>query len=250
MALHPDFLSKPLAHRGLHDVANGIAENSLAAFARAIRHGYGIELDIQPSRDQNAIVFHDKMLDRLTDKSGAVSALTAAELGQIRLKGGADNIPDLREVLKLVNGCAPLLIEIKDQHGRLGPTSGALEAEIARQLSDYRGPVAVMSFNPNAIAMFSRYAPQVSCGLVTANFAHSAWDFLPSERRAELAKIPDVQRLNANFISHDRGDLASKRVAELKALGVKILCWTVRSKQQEARARNFADNITFESYLA
>jgi len=104
--------------------------------------------------------------------------------------------------------------------------------------------------NPNAIDMISQYAPQVSRGLVTANFSYSKWDFLPAERRAELNKIPDAQRLNASFISHDWGDLANKRVAELKALGMNILCWTVRSKQQEMQARNVADNITFESYLA
>jgi len=251
MPLHPDFLTKPLAHRGLHDRSKGIPENSPAAFQAAIDAGYGIECDLQLSADGKAMVFHDDRLDRLTEATGPVRGHTAADLGEIKLKDGDDFIPTLTELLAQVKGRVPLLIEIKDQDGKLGPDTGSLEADTARLLADYDGPVAVMSFNPHAIAYMREYAPDLALGLVTCNFAaEEEAAALPADYAAALSEISDYDRVGACFISHDHRDLHRPRVAALKKAGAAILCWTIRSKEQEDAARKVAQNITFEGYLA
>ncbi|MBZ0128247.1 MAG: phosphodiesterase [Rhodobacteraceae bacterium] len=249
MPLHPAFLTRPLAHRGLHDRRNGIIENSVSAFRAAIAAGYGIELDIQMSADRRAMVFHDEWLDRLTHQTGPVNAHRAATLRAMPLKDSADAIPTLAEVLELVAGRVPLLIEIKDQDCTLGPHTGALEADTARLLAGYAGPVAVMSFNPHAIGVMRAIAPSIAAGLVTDPFDPAEWPDVPTERLQALAAMPDLARLRADFISHNRADLHSPVVAGVKANGLAVLCWTVRSPEQEAEARRVADNITFEGYL-
>ena len=149
----------PIAHRGLHDRAAGIVENSRAAFEAAIAAGYGIEMDIQRSADGEAMVFHDYEMLRLTDAPGLIHDYTAAALGRIALKGGGETLPTLADFLALVAGRTPLLIEVKDQDGALGPGVGPLERRIAALLADYPGEAAVMSFNPHSVAVFAEAAP-------------------------------------------------------------------------------------------
>lgn len=247
-----DFLRLPLAHRGLHDRAQGRPENSLAAFRAAIAAGFGIELDVQPSADGGAMVFHDETLDRLTARKGPVAALPAEELGRIPLSGGEEGIPTLAQVLALVAGRVPLLIELKDQSGSLspghGPDAGRLEAAVAAELADYDGPVAVMSFNPHSMARLQDQAPGVARGLVTCDFAADDWPGVDPADLAALRGIPDLERVGGSFISHDVRDLDAPAVARIAGAGHDILCWTVRSAAQEGRARDHAQGITFEGY--
>jgi len=244
------FLHAPIAHRALHDKAAGRIENSRAAVRAAVAAGYGIEIDVQLSADGVAMVFHDYELDRLTGESGPVRARTAAELGQIGLTGGGEGIPTLAEVLGDVDGKVALLIEIKDQSRAMGPEVGPLERAVADALTGYDGPVAVMSFNPYSVAAMKEAAPEVVRGLTTAAFVDRAARALPEARRAHLAAIADFDAVGASFISHDARDLANPRVAELKRNGVPILCWTIRSPRAEKKAREVADNVTFEGYPA
>lgn len=244
------FLERPIAHRALHDVAAGRPENSRAAIAAAISAGYGIEIDLQLSSDGVAMVFHDERLERLTGARGLLGARDAAELSALKLKGGDESIPTLSEVLELVAGRAPLLIEIKDQDGALGPDVGPLEQATAEALRGYAGPVAVMSFNPHSVARMARLAPQVPRGLTTEAYAAENWPGVPGSRLEELRRIPDYARTGSCFVSHDWKDLAAPRVAELKEQGAAILCWTIRTPEQEAQARRVAQNVTFEQYLA
>lgn len=250
MPLPDVFRTRPIAHRGLHDVSRGIAENSRAAFQAAIAGGYGIEFDLQMSADGEAMVFHDHDLHRLTGRHGAVRGLSATALGRIAQTVGGEGIPALAEVLALVAGQAPLLIEIKDQDGALGPSVGALEARVAELLRHYPGPAAVMSYNPHAVAAFSRAVPQIPVGLATGDFAASHWPLVPQARRRELAAMEHLAQTGASFISHGFRDLASLAVARARTAGLAILCWTIRSPEQERVARKFADNITFEGYAA
>lgn len=244
------FRQIPLAHRGFHDSAAGRPENSPAAFEAAIAAGYGIELDLQLSADGQAMVFHDETLERLTHETGAVNKRTAAELGRIALKDGSDTIPTLAEVLALVRGRTPLLIEIKDQSLAMTQTDGRLEAATARALQGYKGPVAVMSFNPHAVAAFADHAPDTPRGLTTSACRPGDWAPLPAETCDRLRSIPDYDRVGASFVSHEAGDLASPHIARLRAKGATILCWTITNAEDEARARKFAHNITFEQYGA
>lgn len=248
--LHADFRRIPIAHRALHDVTDGRPENSRAAIRAAISAGYGIEIDLQLSRDGRAMVFHDYKLARLTGEKGVVQQREAADLAQIGLIGGDEGIPTLREVLDLVAGRVPMLIELKDQHGQMGVTDGRLEQAVAEDIEGYDGPVGLMSFNPNSVVELAKLAPGLPRGIVTENYPLKHWLGLKSSVRKRLRTIPDYDRAKACFVSHSVNDLNNPRLDELKGQGASILCWTVRSEAQEVEARKRADNITFEGYLA
>ena len=243
------FLGAPIAHRGLHDRAKGVIENSRAAAEAAIAAGYGIELDVQMTADGEAVVFHDDAMPRLTGEPGLVRDYSVAALGRIGLKDGAETVPTFAEFLALVAGRVPLLVEVKDQDGALGPDVGALEARVAALLAGYPGEAALMSFNPHSVAAFASLTPDRPRGLTTCAFDTADWS-LPDYRRAELAALTNAERTGAAFVSHDRRDLDNPAVARLKAEGLPILTWTVRSAGQEAEARRVADNVTFEGYRA
>lgn len=248
MRLPQSFLTTPLAHRGLHDRANGIIENSRDAFQAAIARGYGIECDLQLSADNQAMVFHDYDLMRLADKSGPIQGFTALELGRTRLTGSQNTIETLPAILELVAGQVPLLIELKDQDGAMGPRIGELEQQTATALRDYHGDVAVMSFNPHSTARLKALLPQLACGIVTSSYRYEDWP-LPKDVCDHLREIPDFDKSGASFISHDAADLERPRVAELKAQGANILCWTIKSKNEADQALKVAENITFEGFL-
>ncbi|MGC3940028.1 glycerophosphodiester phosphodiesterase family protein [Roseobacter sp. EG26] len=249
VSLPEEFLTRPLAHRALHDVTAGRPENSRAAIRAAIVAGYGIEIDVQMSADESAMVFHDDDLDRLAMATGPVRVQTACALEKIELRGGSEAIPRLAEVLELVAGQVPLLIEIKDQDGEMGANVGALERAVTADLAGYDGPVAVMSFNPNSVRHMADLCPEIPRGLVTDAYQVQDWP-LSEETCALLRGIPDYDAAGCSFISHNHKDLRRPRVMELKASGAAILCWTVKSPQEEERARQIAQNITFEQYLA
>lgn len=244
------FLTKPIAHRGYHERGQGRPENSRAAFRAAIEAGYGIELDVQQSADGAAMVFHDYDLGRLTGQSGPVRGRSAAELTHIQLSdAGGETIPSLTEILDLVAGRVPLLIELKDQDGGMGPDIGPMEAAVARALEGYAGPVALMSFNPHSAARMAELMPDTARGLVTDGYDPADWP-LSAETCDRLREIPDFERIGASFLSHSVHDLTRPRVQALRAVGTPILCWTVRSAEQDRAVRAHADNVTFEGYAA
>lgn len=247
--LDPSFLTVPLAHRAMHDLAQGRQENSLAAAQAAVDHGYGLEIDLQLSADGIAMVFHDYELDRLTNATGPLGTRTAHELGQAMLKTGNEGIPTLAQLLRVVAGKVPLLIEIKDQDGAMGPNTGQIERATAADLQHYKGPVAVMSYNPHSVAAMRLAAPDVVCGLTTSPFEPKIWTHLAAPIRDRLRAIPDFANVGASFISHAHYDLGAAPVTALRAAGVPVLCWTIRSAAEAAATNGKADNITFEGYL-
>ena len=225
-------IERPFAHRGLH--GHGRIENSRSAFAAAIAAGHGIELDVQLSADHEAIVFHDYVLDRLTERAGRIDSLNAAELGQLALKGSADRIGTLPEVLSLIGGQAPLLIEVKSPGRRVDALSGA----VLRAVRDYIGPVAVMSFNPQIGAWFARHAPDVLRGLVVTEAGEP--------RRRRLARRFALWRSRPDFLAYDVRDLPSRFAARQRARALPILTWTCRTAEQRAIAASHADQIIYE----
>lgn len=247
--LPPGFFARPVAHRGLHDRAAGRVENTLSAVRAAADRGFAIEIDMQLSADGQAVVFHDETLDRLTAERGPVRARTAAELARIPVAGGGgDAIPTLGDVLAAVVGRAPLVIEIKDQGGRLSTEGvGPLEAAVVRALADYRGPVAVMSFNPASMAEAARLAPALPRGLVAC--AADGWDEdLPPARLAALARLEEFEAVGAAFASYRWRDLPTPETARLRAAGVPVISWTLRSAADAALALRHCDAVTFEGY--
>ena len=132
----------------------------------------------------------------------------------------------------------------------MGPDVGPLEAAVAADLAGYGGPVAMMSFNPHSVAAFGAAAPDVARGLTSCAFVPEDWPPLTERTLTGLRGMPDIDRIGATFISHDARDLANPRVADLKARGMPVLCWTIRSSEAETQAREVADNVTFEGYAA
>jgi glycerophosphoryl diester phosphodiesterase len=221
-------IAKPFAHRGLH--GGGRIENSRAAFEAAIATGHGIELDVQASADGRAIVFHDSRLDRLAGLPGPVCGLVAAELKRIRLKDSAETIPSLAEILELIAGSAPLLIELKAPKRDVRLLCRAVAADLA----GYDGPVAVMSFNPEVGRWFERHHPDVLRGLVVTENGK------PS--RGRLKRRLARWWSNPDFLAYDIRDLPS-----VSAKGLPVLTWTVRSRDDRARAARHADQIIYEN---
>jgi glycerophosphoryl diester phosphodiesterase len=244
------FLTAPFAHRGYHDAARRRPENALSAFQAAVVAGYGIELDVQLTGDGHAMVFHDDTLDRMTGQRGRVADLTAAELGRIALRDSDDKIPTLAQVLARVAGRVPVLIELKDRLDSMAPTDGQPASAVAVLLTGYGGPAAVMSFNPHAMADMARFIPRIPRGLTTDDFDPAEYAPLRAKICDHLRAIKDYDRVGASFISHKASDLGRARVTELKRQGAAILCWTIRSREEEAQARKIAQNITFEGYAA
>ena len=243
------FIDGPITHRTLHDVNAGRPENSYEGLDAAIKHGLAVEIDLQLSSDGIPMVFHDYELDRLTAENGLVSDHNALELQKIQLTGGTQTIPRFDEFLAHTAGRIPVLVELKDQDGALGPALSQLESAACEIMRAYDGPIAVMSFNPHMIARCAMLAPDVPRGIVTDPYMATDWPNVTDDRRNELAQIPHYDLINASFISHNRADLSAPRVAELKSQGATIFCWTVRTAAQEASARKIVDSITFEGYM-
>ncbi|MCB2066356.1 MAG: glycerophosphodiester phosphodiesterase [Erythrobacter sp.] len=214
-------LSKvPYAHRGLHDAAT--PENSLAAARAAIARGFGIECDVRKSSDGRAMVFHDAQLDRLTGREGDMGGLPVGELTTIRLTGSEECIPTLRDLLDLVAGQVPLLIEVKIDSGRqINPLCRA----VRRDLEGYAGPVGVMSFDPRVPAWFALREPEIPAGLVVTE-----------ENARTLMKAMALRTMAAHspasFLALDVRDLPSRIARKALARGRPLFSWTVRSAEQ------------------
>ncbi len=217
------------AHRGLHGA--GVPENSPSAFAGAIARGLGIECDVQRSADGQAMVFHDWELDRMTSEHGPVAARNATELAAIALQGSMDRIPSLAALLRQVGGQVPLLIEVKS---RRSLDIAGICAAVARDLSDYGGLHAVMSFDPRVCRWFSRHAPEVVRGLVVTE-EHDRGLVGSAKRHVAFWTS------GADFLAYDLRDLPSRFPAVKRRRGVPVLTWTVRSPELAARAEMYAD---------
>lgn len=225
--------AQPFAHRGLHGA--DIVENCRAAFEAAIAAGHGIELDVQASRDGEAIVFHDYDLERLTGQIGRVRDRSAAELQRIALAGTGETIPSLIDIVHLIESRVPLLIEVKAPGRRVG----ALCESVLQAVRDYRGYMAVMSFNPEVGRWFWRNGRGISRGLVVTEHGRGRVHG-GVERRLSL------WRARPHFLAYDVRDLPSRFAREQRARGLPVLTWTVRGAGQRAVAAAEADQIIYE----
>jgi len=213
-----------------------------AALRAAIAEGHGVELDLQPSVEGEAMVFHDDDLERLTGEAGPVSARRAADLGRLGLLGTAETIPTLEAFLAEVAGRVPLLIELKSQRD-----PGPLAARVAALLAEYDGPAAVMSFDPAMLHPLAQALPGVPRGLVSMADRDDIEGLTP-ERRAALARLEDLEAVGGSFVSCRWSDLPAPETEALRARGVPVLCWTVRSAEDAAAAAPHSDQITFEGF--
>jgi glycerophosphoryl diester phosphodiesterase len=237
--------ARPVAHRGLHDAARGIIENTPSAFGAAITGDYGIECDVQISSDGEAIVYHDDVLGRLTEGTGQLAALPASELKRVPFKATADHMITLGELCDFVAGRVTLLVEIKSRYdGDL-----RLARRAAEVLAHYTGPAAVMSFDPEPIMAIRNLSPDLTRGLV----AQRRDPPLPGTHNhgpahgARYARCALAARLQ--FLAYRVKDLPSALpLFTRNMLRLPLLTWTVRSEADRTRAARWADQMIFEGF--
>jgi glycerophosphoryl diester phosphodiesterase len=228
--------ARPIAHRGYHDLSHGRPENTLAAFEAAVAAGYGIECDLQLSADGIPVVFHDDNLQRLVGEAGAVSARTADELRTLAVLGTTERIPTLDDLLALVAGRVPLLIEMKPAAHH----APALAQETIARLSEYSGRAAVMSFDRSLLAA----ARVADASLVLGLTAEGDW-------RSGAGHWRTLFDFKLDFISYAIADLPTPApILARNMLRVPLLCWTVRTDDERRKAARWTDQITFEGFAA
>lgn len=235
------------SHRGLHDKAAGIPENSLAAFRESVRYGYGMELDVQAAADNTPMVFHDFTLDRMTTERGPVAAKSPQALKKLTLLNSSETIPTLADTLACVDGRTPLLIEIKvPRAARIGP----LEERITELLIRYDGPFAVQSFNPASMAWFVEHAPAFIRGQIAQNFISRPEPGMAWRDRLAWSKLWSSVQSQPHFISYSVRDLPCPATRLARRQRIPLLCWTVRTAQQAAIAKAHAGSFIFEGFRA
>ncbi|MHA1518292.1 MAG: glycerophosphodiester phosphodiesterase family protein [Alphaproteobacteria bacterium] len=238
------WLKRPIAHRGLHDTAKGIIENSASAVIAALGKGYAIEVDLQCAAGHRPIVFHDAKLDRLTNETGPVAERDVEALSAIPLKGSEDRILSLPDLLALVGGHVPLVLEVKSTWTR----DGAFETNIVQDLTAYTGPIAVMSFDPFAVAAFLEAVPTLPRGLVASRFDDTEhWQSLSTAQRFAMRHLLTSAFAQPHFIAYDVNALPAVAPLIAKALfGLPLLAWTVKTEAERERALRYADAMIFE----
>ena len=231
------------AHRGLHDETK--AENSMSAFAAAKEMGFGIELDVRLSKDGELVVFHDATLDRVVGREGRVIDFTREELAAMSLSGTADGIPTLRQVLDLIDGAVPMLIEIKQGSGESGIAEKFIEV-----IEGYKGEYIVESFHPIALRIVKKARPDILRGILS-------YEYMKDERYKGKLIFRLSQNLALNFLSrpdfisydHNGYNVPKLRLVH-RLFKTPLIAWTVRSQEEENAAREHGFSaVIFENYI-
>ena len=227
-----------IAHRGLHD---GIPENSLAAFHRAVDKGYAIECDVNLTKDGDIVVFHDESLSRMTGRSDQVWDHTLDELKTMHLADTQETIPSFADLLALVDGNVPLLIELKPKGDYIG-----LAEAFARQIRDYRGDYAVQSFHPYTLIWFSKHMPDVPRGQIAESFKDDT--SLAFWKKFLLKRMYFNRRSTPDFINYNIDELPNRHVDRAQRQGKIVLAYCARTKEELSWMRDRYDNAVFEGF--
>ena len=225
--------AQPIAHRGYHDMNREVWENTLSAFSRAAEAGFAIECDLQYTADSVPVVFHDHDLQRLCGIKGDVRAKTAAELGLLSIGGTKDKVPTLKQMLRLVDGRVPIILELK---GRKDDDEG-FAAAVLDTLEGYHGQVALMSFDHWLLKDLKALDAPYPLGLTAEGFNPETF-FVHEE----------AMQLGLDFISYHYGDLPNAFIGKERALGCTVITWTVRDRQAQEHTFVHADQMTFEGF--
>ena len=231
------------AHRGLYDNEHGIPENSMAAFRRAVDKGYGIELDVHLTADNQLVVFHDDTLTRMCGMNKKISSFLYSDLMQLRLIGTEEGIPLFKDVLELIDGKVPLIIELKVD----GSNQNLLCPLVWQLLSRYKGDYCIESFHPFVLQWFKRHEPQVVRGQLSCNFfkENPHCDivlFLMSNLMTNFFTHPD-------FIAYKYLDLDNPAVIyNRKLFHIMTVVWTIPGKPTYDRFKNKVDVMIFEGF--
>lgn len=243
-----DILARPIAHRGYHNADAGCIENTPTAIAAAVEKSFAIEVDLQETADGDALVFHDYVLDRLTQASGKVIDWPTRSLVNLSMKSGADRLWTLQDLFDQVDGKVPLVIEIKSlmrSDAQVDFVRGVVD-----QVTAYQGPAAIKSFDPDMLSIAKARNPSVLRGIV-ADGAHPKGNHQKFSRmeRFILRNMLHAPRTRPDFVSYGIGDLPGFAPTVFrKVFGLPIVTWTVRTRAQRERAARYADQIVFEGF--
>lgn len=229
------------AHRGLHDLANGVPENSLTGFRLAQKAGYGMEFDLQLTRDKQVVVHHDHSILRSCGEDRVISDMTYDELQQYRLFGTGERIPLFREVLAALDGSTPLIIELK---GYNDPAE--LCGLVMKELSGYKGLYCVESFDPRIVRWFRRNRPEIVRGQLMGRFRKG--DEGMSGLEAFCARnLMTNWFARPNFEAYDihTRDIPAMAVAR-ELLGIQEVSWTIRTREEYDKAKRLGSLVIFE----
>ena len=229
-----------ICHRGCHNGNSTCPENSMLAFETAVRKGLAMELDVQLLADGEIAVFHDSNTLRMTGVDTLITSCEAHQLRGMRLMGSDQAIPLLDDVLDIVRGEVPLLIEIKGFGGM-----GGFGKRILQKLEGYDGPFALQSFNPKALLWFKMRAPNILRGQISGRLENVklAW-----HRKFLVRHLLTNSITKPHFISYEAEHIPEmKRVQSLRAR-MPVIAWTVKTPEQYRRLNRFCDNIIFEGF--
>lgn len=233
-----EFLSRSLiAHRGYYNNKKGIPENSVIAFKKAIDNNYLIELDVRLTKDKKLVVFHDDNLKRVCGVNKRVKDLTYKELLKYNLFDTTQKVPLFSEVIKLVNGRVPILIETKF-HNRYG----VLEKILINELSNYKGLYAIQSFYPLSLLWFRTNTKHIPIGLLSSNFKNNKNSL---KKLIGKTLILDLF-FKTDFISYDVKGLPNNYLL-LKKDKKKIVIWTIKNKKDYDLAKKYTDALICEN---
>lgn len=239
------FMGVLYAHRGLHDNFSSAPENSMAAFRKAVDAGFGIELDVQLSKDKVPIIFHDSTLDRICGVEGKVEDYTYEELQQFSLCKTIEKIPKFEDFLKLVDGRVPLIIEYK-VHGGLAEICPIAD----KLLQTYNGPYCIESFNPLALLWYKRNREEIMRGQLADNFIKAGETALSPFLYFTLHHLlfnfltkPDFIAYN-HFLYRDLSRRLCRRLYRAPAAA-----WTIKNEEELKESRKEFDMFIFDSFL-
>ncbi|MEZ5852820.1 MAG: glycerophosphodiester phosphodiesterase family protein [Hyphomicrobiaceae bacterium] len=244
--LDRDVFLRPIAHRGLHDARRGVIENTEPAFAAAIAKDYGIECDLRPAADGTPMVFHDLQLGRLVECPGRISDHGPAHLKTLTYRLAKTPILSFAELLELVGGKVPLLVEIKSDWTAADP---AFLKAIAKHAKKYKGPLALMSFDPGVMAEMKALAPKLPRGIVSGLYKGEGWwlDRLDPERAYRLSHLIESGPVAPHFFAYHVKALPTPVTRFLReGLGMPLFTWTVRTDADLQIAAQWADAPIFE----
>lgn len=237
--------ARPIAHRGLHDVSAGIIENSMSAVEAAIDQGYTIEVDIQRTADDRAVVFHDFGLARLTDETGALLLRDLSSVEKIKFNQSSDTIASLDTLLEIVDGKVPLVIEIKSAED--GNT--VLASCLAKCAMNYKGQIAAQSFDPRMLDALRAEMPFLPRGLISYNYRDGHAALLTPRQRLRRRHLVAAYNASPHFIAYGNKSLPALAPKFARSiLGMPILSWTVRSQKEHDRLKPYVDQIIFEGF--
>lgn len=243
----PDWLTaRPVAHRGLHDRASGIVENMPGAIAAAVAANFGVEVDLQLTGDGEAMVHHDDVLGRLTEGSGRLLDMTTAQLKQVAFKDTPERMMSLGDLCTLVAGRVPLVIEVKSHFDG----DRKLVTRMADVLSSYRGPAAVMSFDPDQLLALRDLLPSLPRGIIAQrSYEDGGWTRLTPAQRDGMLHLRHAFQTRPHFVNYWINQLpAVAPWIARNVFGCPLLTWTVRTPEQRVRAARYADQMVFEGF--